>query len=177
MLNRIRDHIARLSISHKYKKNLLFASNNPFRRDSEVIIIDGGKMEIGNSCQFNSRISLTSVSGHLKIGDRVSLNRNCIIICRDKIHIDNDCIFGPNVVVYDHDHRFSIDGIQKDGFRTAPITIEEGCWIGANVTILRGTHVGHDSIIGAGVVLKGDVPPHSLVVGDRRPAIVPIDNR
>jgi carbonic anhydrase/acetyltransferase-like protein (isoleucine patch superfamily) len=46
-------------------------------------------------------------------------------------------------------------------------TIEDGCLIGMNATVLTGAVVGHDSLVGAGsVVLEGAmIPPRSLVAG------------
>lgn len=115
-------------------------------------------------------------SGGLKIGNGVSFNRNCIIISRDNIKIGDNVIFGPGVTVYDHDHVFTHDGI-KNEFRTGTIVIENDCWIGANVVILRDTHIGKGCMIGAGAVVKGDIPDHSLVKSDRSLQVIPIEKR
>ena len=66
-------------------------------------------------------------------------------------------------MIYDHDHRYNAKGFSKDEYKTSPIIIDDNCWIGSNVTILRGTHIGTGSVIGAGCVVKGVIPPHSLV--------------
>ena len=42
-------------------------------------------------------------------------------------------------------------------------TIEDRCDIGAGAVIVGGITIGHDSMIGANVVVATDVPPHSLV--------------
>ena len=39
-------------------------------------------------------------------------------------------------------------------------------WIGQNVTILPGVHIGDGAIIGANSVVAKDVPPYSVVVGN-----------
>lgn len=82
-------------------------------------------------------------------------------------------LFGPGVTIYDHDHIFSPEGILP-GFKLGEVVIEDGCWIGANVTILRNTHIGKNSVIGAGTVVKGDIPAGSLVTGQRNINITPI---
>jgi len=38
-------------------------------------------------------------------------------------------------------------------------------WIGAKATVLRGTNVGHGSVIAAHAVVREDVPPMSIVGG------------
>lgn len=98
------------------------------------------------------------------------------MICRKKISIADDVIFGPGVTIYDHDHIFSYEGILP-GFKYGDVIIEEGCWIAANVTILKNTHIGKGCVIGAGALVQGDIPPHSLVTGNRAINIVPIEKR
>jgi putative colanic acid biosynthesis acetyltransferase WcaF len=48
-------------------------------------------------------------------------------------------------------------------FDNAPITIEDGAWIAARSTILRGVTIGADSVVGAGTVVAKDVPPRARV--------------
>jgi len=38
-----------------------------------------------------------------------------------------------------------------------PVVIEEDVWCGANVTILKGVHIGKGSVIAAGAVVIRDV--------------------
>lgn len=146
------------------------------RKDTQIIIMHNGTMQIGNEVLFQKNVSLTSIGGSLRIGNNVSFNRNCIVICRDEITIEDDVIFGPGVTIYDHDHIFSDQGIQP-GYKHGSVVIEKGCWVAANVTILRNTRIGEGSVIGAGVVVKGDIPPHSLVTSNRDLNIIPIENR
>ena len=155
-----------------------FSVDGLFRRrgDTQIIIEEDGKMRIGKSVSFQRNVSLTSVGGILDIGSNVSFNRNCIVICRKEITIKDHVIFGPGVTIYDHDHRFSDEGILP-GFKYGSVIIEKGCWIAANVTILRNTHIGEDCVIGAGAIVQGDIPPHSLVTSDRKMNIVSIDKR
>src|SRR5262245_35103361 len=49
----------------------------------------------------------------------------------------------------------------------ASVEIGDYCFIGENATILRGSKIGHHSVIGAGAVVTefSDIPPYSLVVG------------
>lgn len=146
------------------------------RRDTQLILEEAGTMKLGKGVSFQRNVSLTSVGGALDIGSNVSFNRNCIVICRKEITIKDHVIFGPGVTIYDHDHRFSDEGILP-GFKHGSVIIEEGCWIAANVTILRNTHIGEGCVIGAGAIVQGDIPPHSLVTSDRRMNIVPLEKR
>lgn len=149
-----------------------FEVNGIFRGriDTQIIIQESGKIELGKNVSFQRNVSISSIGGHLKIGSRVSFNRNCIIVCHKEITIKDDVIFGPGVTIYDHDHKFSEKGILP-GYKYGPIIIEEGCWIASNVMILRNTRIGEGSVIGAGAIVQGDIPPHSLVISDRKLSI------
>lgn len=175
MIDKICERIHNKRIRHKFSKVLHVSDKSRLKLDTQIIISDEGTITIGNEFSINNRVSLSSIGGHIKIGDRVAINRNCIIVCRKNIYIEDDCIFGPNVIIYDHDHVFSYEGVQKSEFNCSDIRIGKGCWIGANATILRGTHIGEKSIIGAGVVVKGEIPPHSLVLFNRDKQIVKIE--
>lgn len=45
------------------------------------------------------------------------------------------------------------------------VIIEKDVWIGANVTILSGVHIGRGATVAAGAVVNKDVPPYSIVGG------------
>ena len=136
-----------------------------------------GHMAFGKNFVMKQGVYLATVNGgKITIGNNVSINRNCILVCHDSITIGDNCAIAPNVVFYDHDHKFGENGLE-DGFKTAPIVIEKNCWIGAGVTILRGTYIGEGSVIGAGAVVKGQIPPHSLVTSNREMLITSIKTK
>lgn len=47
-----------------------------------------------------------------------------------------------------------------------PVTIEDGCWIGAGVLVLPGVTIGRGSVIGAGSIVTKDIPANSVAVGN-----------
>jgi maltose O-acetyltransferase len=46
------------------------------------------------------------------------------------------------------------------------VTIGDDTWIGGNVTILPGVHIGADVVIGAGSVVTRDIPDGVIAVGN-----------
>lgn len=46
------------------------------------------------------------------------------------------------------------------------IIVEEDVWIGNHVTLLSGVHIGRGCIIGAGSVVRENVPPYAVVIGN-----------
>lgn len=49
---------------------------------------------------------------------------------------------------------------------TKPVTIGHDVWMGTNVTILEGVHIGTGSIVASRAVVTKDVPPYAIVAGN-----------
>lgn len=58
------------------------------------------------------------------------------------------------------------DKLDGGGKFDRDIIVEEDVWMGINVTLLNGAHIGRGCIIGAGCVISGDIPPYAIVVGN-----------
>lgn len=143
-----------------------------FRTDTEIVVAKGAFLSLGR-VSFRTNVHLLCDHGEMHIGSRVVFNRNCIVACRHRISIGDRCLFGPNVCVYDHDHVYTADGVLPTEFKCSEIVIEEGCWIGAGAVILRGAHIGRNSVIEAGAVVRGRIPPNSIVTTVRETRILP----
>lgn len=104
-------------------------------------------------------------NGKIQIGNGVFMNKNCSINCLENVTIGNDCLFGENVKIYDHNHKFrNFDKpIAKQGFKTAPVYIGNNCWFGSNVVILKGVHIGDHVIVGAGCIINKNIPANTIV--------------
>lgn len=101
----------------------------------------------------------------LVIGENVFFNHFCSINCLGKITIGDNTIFGENVHIYDHNHKYKDSSpINTQGFSISEVTIGNNCWIGSNVIILKGVKIGDHSVIGAGCVIYKDVEPNSVIV-------------
>lgn len=108
-----------------------------------------------------------SRGGRLVIGDQVSINQGCFIICRQSIEIGADTRIGEYVSIRDNDHgwRDPNTPIRLQGFITAPVIIGCDVWIGRGAVILKGVTVGDGAVIGAGAIVTKDVPQYAVAVG------------
>ena len=117
---------------------------------------------IGEHCAFEGG-SISSVEdAEIHIGSYTCFGENDIIVARRKVTIGERCIIAPNVVFYDHDHKYDDSGYTT-GYKYDEIVIGNHVWIGANVTVLKGTRIGDNCVVGAGCVLKGEIPSNTMI--------------
>lgn len=96
----------------------------------------------------------------LSIGDNSWIGTGAELYNVDAITIgSNVCISQHSYLCTGSHNRRS----QAFSFDNAPIVIEDGAWLCARTTVLRGVTVGADSVIAATSLVCSDVPPRSIV--------------
>ena len=132
-----------------------------------------GQLFISNGLRNKKNLNISINGGLIKIGERVFFNNNVSINCQHEIIIGNDCLFGENISLYDHNHYFKGNGlIRRQGFDTMPIKIGNNVWIGSNSIILPGAIINDNVVIAAGSVVKNEVPENSLFVQKKESSII-----
>ena len=116
-------------------------------------VVNPKNIKIGSNCAINHDAFLLGRVG-ISIGDNVVLSARCMLL---DAGLDSQASDG----LRDHDHVAS------------PIIIENGVWIGAGAIILPGVTIGPNSIVGAGSLVRKDVPPRTIVAGNPAKIIRP----
>ena len=111
---------------------------------------------------------------NLSVGDGTSIPKGSTFYCtRAELIIGKKVLFGPNPTIITGDHRIDIIGKyiidvtddEKLPEQDVQVVIEDDCWIGANVTILKGVTIGRGSVVAAGAVVTKSFPPYSIIGG------------
>jgi len=133
-------------------------------------IIVGDDVEISGSLKvaFGSRFSDHPT---LIIGDSCGIGHDCTFVVGNRITIGRDTwISGNSWIADSNGHPSDLsDRLAKkppsaDDVR--PIVIGDGVWIGRYCLIFPGVKIGTGSIVSAGSVVRGHVPPFSVVAGN-----------
>lgn len=98
----------------------------------------------------------------LHIGDEVSLGR-CHITLHDQV------VIGRRAVINDGVNLLTASHYLKDPewkHKKAPIFIGDYAWIATNAILLPGVKIGRGAVVGAGAVVREDVPDYAVVVGN-----------
>ena len=133
---------------------------NVFQINNKADLIVGSNVICRNFENFHVS------SGKLILHDGVFVNNSCSFNCMERIEIGVGTMMGEGVRFYDHDHVYTAEKIEKWQWTTAPIRVGRDCWIGSNVTILKGVTIGDNTIIGAGCLVRNNIPANSVVYND-----------
>ena len=115
---------------------------------------------IGDDVSIGSH---TEIGRGSRIGDRTRIS--AMVFLPSHSTIGNDVFIGPGVIFTDDRY----PRVLKSGehYKAEPPVIEDDANIGAGSVILPGVRIGRGALIGAGSVVTRDVPPMTLVRGDK----------
>ncbi len=129
----------------------------------------GSNVSIGTDfiCDFGDNIH---------IGNNVSINHRCLFVDSNRITIGDNVLIAPGVQINTSTHpvvleeRLTKDWTPESGeyfcrTRALPVTIGNGCWIGAGAIILAGVTIGDGVVVAAGAVVTKDIEPNTIVGG------------
>jgi UDP-2-acetamido-3-amino-2,3-dideoxy-glucuronate N-acetyltransferase len=112
---------------------------------------------IGERCIIGQNVT---VGPNVNIGNRCKIQNNVSIF--RGIIIEDDVFCGPSCVFTNvYNPRAFIE--RKHEFQNT--LVKRGTTIGANSTIVCGVTIGQYAMIGAGAVVKSDVPDYAIVAG------------
>ena len=145
-----------------------FYGKTVFRTEPNSII------SIGDNCQFNSthRSNLIGVYSPCIIStiaknSEIYIGNNCgfsgtVIGAALSIKLGNNVRCGANTLITDSDWHFD----DRRTGENAPIVIEDNVWLGYGVKVLKGVHIGENSVIGAGSIVTHDIPANVVAAGN-----------
>ncbi len=161
LVSRVREYLNEVRVGNNHQEKIIQDGTwNVFQIDSKASLIVGNNVICRNFENFHVS------SGKLILHDGVFINNSCSFNCMERIEVGNGTMMGEGVRFYDHDHVYTAEKIEKWQWTTEPIRVGRDCWIGSNVTILKGVTIGDNTIIGAGCLIRNDIPANSVVYND-----------
>ena len=133
--------------------------------------VKGSILSIGPNSVIDDFVKIKFVGGigNIEIGENTHINSGTVIYSGNGIRIGNYVLIGPNCSIVPAGHSFTMKNqyIKDQGFTQSKggIIIEEDVWIGANVTILDGSHIKRGAVIGANSLITGVIEENSINYG------------
>lgn len=103
---------------------------------------------------------------NIEVGKNFFANYNCTILDVGKVVIGDNCLLAPNVAIYTAGHPLHPDSRNSAYEYGIGVTVGDNCWIGGNVVICPGVHIGNNCVIGVGSVVTRDIPEWSFAAGN-----------
>ena len=121
-----------------------------------VILLRLLGVKIGRGCYVGFNIYVdTNFPSMIAIGDNVTISHGCYFVTHTMSPVTSP-----------------LSRIYQD---VKPVVIQDGAWIGMNSLLLPGSFVHSNSMVGAGSVVTGYLPPNHLCVGNPCRAIRKLD--
>jgi len=132
---------------------------NPYRDESDYDNPLGAFLSLEN-IGFYAPWSLYIDKGTI-IGD------NALLDARRRLQIGKNVNLSSNVSIYtqQHDHRDPYFACPNPQNKKMSVEIDDRAWLGSNVIVLPGVHIGEGAVCCAGCVVTKDVEPYAVVAG------------
>jgi len=140
--------------------------------------VEAGEFRIGAEVLIARGTAITAKTdrGTIEIGDHSTIGKNCILSSSGGLRtgkwvgIGGNCYLGGGRYSTD---RTDVPMMEQDLYTKGPVVIGDDCWIGAGARVLDGVTIGRGSIIGAGAIVREDVPEYTMVAPHQRLAQIP----
>lgn len=152
----------------KIGKGCVFYGKAYFRRRQDSTISIGDNCAFNNNCTSNlSGLFCPCIFSTAKKGAIIKIGNNCgfsgtRIRCGKSITIGNNVRCGANTYIADTDGHSDDRRAGND----RGVVIEDNVWLGLNVVVLKGVHIGKNSLIGANSVVTKDIPANVIAAGN-----------
>jgi acetyltransferase-like isoleucine patch superfamily enzyme len=124
-----------------------------------VRVVADGRVLLGDRVQFAGGMISTELlcpaGAELIVGAYTLFSYGVSVEANRSVRIGSRCMFGSMVRIRDAGE----DGV-------APVVIGDDVWLAHGAIVEPGVTIGEGSVVSAGSVVRGDVPPYSLAVGN-----------
>jgi acetyltransferase-like isoleucine patch superfamily enzyme len=147
------------------------------RTDRHLHWVSGfGDIIVGDDVWLDGRSTITFAARFadrplLEIGDRTRIGHECVFTVGSRISIGRNCLLSGGIQIMDSNghpvdprERWNDQPPGEEDVR--PVTIGDGVWIGKQCIIFPGVRIGEGSVVSAGSIVRGHVPPYGVVAGN-----------
>lgn len=133
------------------------------------------RIQIGSDIRFSGQVGIQGNRQRrplLKLGNGIFIGHGTTFVLADRVEVGDFVSIGGGCYITDTDGHANYNPnrpiweVPATEAEIAPVIIEDNVQISRDVTILRGVRIGARAIIGAGSVVRSDIPPDAVVAGN-----------
>ena len=117
-------------------------------------------MKISNCVIKEGCHIIVDCEGFISI-DSAYIGMYSVILAKESIIIDQECLIAEMVVIRDQDHVINLihdNNNNRQLFNHSPIYIGKKVWIASKATVLRGVRIDDFSVVAASSVVNCNIP-------------------
>lgn len=147
-----------LVIERMIIRKLIYFNNNLYMKKYSIYLkkiginIQGTPRFINNDVYFDG-----NDYSKITLGDNITISREVMLLTHD---------YSLTTGTYSLPDTIKTEMDEIEYYTSKPIVIGKDCFIGARASILPGTVIGDNVIVGACSVVKGNIPNNSIIVGN-----------
>ena len=137
-----------------------------FRKNSRLDLFPWYRFDIGHNSIIEEQCIINNGAGDVLIGDNTLIGIGCIIT--GPVKIGSGILFGQRVFVsgFNHGYKDIHTPLNEQALDKRETEIGDDTFIGTNVSIVPGVHIGKRCQIGAGSVVTKDIPDYCVAAGN-----------
>jgi putative colanic acid biosynthesis acetyltransferase WcaF len=149
-------------ITWYFVKMIFFLSAFPFPTSLKCILLTWFGARIGKGVVIKPRVNI-HFPWKLILGDDVWIGEEAFLLNFELLNIGNNVCVSQRAFLCGGNHDFKDPTMP---YRNGPITLEDGCWIGASCFVGPNVTVGVDTIVAAGSIVSSSLPGNGIYKGN-----------
>lgn len=150
-----------MEVSWYFVKMLVFLTAFPFPNFLKRGLLRFFGARIGNRVIIKPRVNI-HMPWKLEIGSDVWIGEEVFILNFEKILIGNNVCVSQRAFLCGGNHDFSDPTMP---YRNGPITLSDGCWVGAGCFVAPKVTIGKDTVVTAGSVVLRSLEGNGIYSG------------
>jgi putative colanic acid biosynthesis acetyltransferase WcaF len=145
-----------------FVKMMFFLTPFPFpnRLKRRLLIFFGAK--VGKNVLIKPRVNI-HFPWKLEIGNDVWIGEEVFLLNFELLKIGNNVCISQRAFLCGGNHNYKIPSMP---YRNGTITLEDGCWIGAQCFVAPNVVIGMDCVVSAGSIVTSSLPENSIYSGN-----------
>ena len=138
-----------------------------FGKGLELEIAKSGTVRFGRFVWIGDGTKIRCHEGEVEIGAKTVIGQECTISAYRHVRIGEQCVIADRAMFIDFDHGVvEVERpIRLQGIYMREVEVGNNVWVGYGACVLRGSHVGDNSIVGTSTVVTRDLPANAVVAG------------
>lgn len=143
-------------------KLLFFLSAFPYPSAFKIFLLRLFGAKIGKGIVIKPRVNIL-FPWKLTIGDDVWIGEEAFLLNFEPLVIGNNVCISQRAFLCGGNHNYNIPSMP---YRNGSISLEDGCWIGANCFIGPNVTIGIDTVVSAGSVVTKSLKGNGIYKGN-----------